>query len=234
MRRLMPRSTKKAFTRIELSMVLATFALLAGVLVPSFGVQRSGNERTVCVNNLKRLGEAFLQYSEDVSPRFMPQFSFRIASAQGGTLGAYGVVRHLVVLSNYLSSPSLLVCPSTGRKPATSFRIVGEPDTTYVIGAHASPLDSSRVLLADKDIEGSDGGQSCSLLNNLFVAAFNGAPSHPETWGAAWSATNHVREGQVLLSDGSVVATSSRQLKTLFAQDAAASSLNSVHFVYSR
>lgn len=62
-------NTKKAFTLIELLVVVAIIALLAAILFPVFTRVRENARRASCQSNLKQLGLAFVQYSQDYDER---------------------------------------------------------------------------------------------------------------------------------------------------------------------
>lgn len=57
--------TQRGFTLIELLVVIAIIALLAAILFPVFGRARENARRSTCQSNLKQIGLAFTQYSQD-------------------------------------------------------------------------------------------------------------------------------------------------------------------------
>ena len=56
---------RKGFTLIELLVVIAIIAILAAILFPVFAKAREKARQTTCASNLKQLGEAELQWSQD-------------------------------------------------------------------------------------------------------------------------------------------------------------------------
>src|SRR3954462_9321456 len=60
---------KQGFTLIELLVVIAIIAILASILFPVFARARENARRSSCQSNLKQLGLAFAQYTQDYDER---------------------------------------------------------------------------------------------------------------------------------------------------------------------
>src|SRR3546814_2657816 len=56
---------QKGFTLIELLVVIAIISILAAILFPVFARARENARRTSCQSNMKQLGLAFMQYTQD-------------------------------------------------------------------------------------------------------------------------------------------------------------------------
>ena len=74
---------KRYFSLIELLIVIAIVAILAGLLLPALNQARDKARSTGCINNLKQLGLAFFQYAGDHSD-MLPQADYY--TGRGSTL----------------------------------------------------------------------------------------------------------------------------------------------------
>ena len=107
---------KRGFTLIELLIVIAIIALLAAILFPVFARARESARRSSCQSNMKQIGLALLQYTQDYD-EFMP-------AVRGGDNGATDWHNHAQA---YAKSNQILACPSGGNRQTTGTRTGTEP-----------------------------------------------------------------------------------------------------------
>src|SRR4051812_17971231 len=63
------RTTARGFTLIELLIVIAIIAIIAAILFPVFARARENARRASCQSNLKQIGLAIMQYTQDNDER---------------------------------------------------------------------------------------------------------------------------------------------------------------------
>src|SRR5262249_12762046 len=129
----LPRSkvmtTRRAFTILELLVILIIIAVLAALLVPGLKSAREKSRRSFCNNNLIRIGIACTFYSREHPNQVV--------------WGTSSVFSNLAFAGSYLGSPGVLVCPSGNKKSAKSFKDPNASDVANVSYAQQAPFPTS-------------------------------------------------------------------------------------------
>ena len=218
----------RAFTALELLVMLAVLSLLVMIVLPVRAGQRSRSQQAVCLNNLRQIGAAFQAWGHDHGDRlpfYVPVWEGGItlvsSGASPGPVDPYGSVRgnawfQFSWISNGLPSPAVLACPSDmAKKPATTWG--GDPATgllhpnfqnnavSYIVThGWASQPNTKSLLCSDRNLRASAISASfCSLLG----------PSTRVTSTLSWTGSIHSDTGNILSTDGSVEETTSAGLE---------------------
>jgi prepilin-type N-terminal cleavage/methylation domain-containing protein len=114
---------KKAFTLIELLVVIAIIAILAAMLLPALAAAKRKAQKISCVNNIKEVGLAFRVWEGDNNDKYPMAVSSSSGGANEYITHGTGVATPAVpannnpgmvfmVMSNELSTPKIIFCPS--------------------------------------------------------------------------------------------------------------------------
>lgn len=151
MKPVIPRTTDKAFTILELLVVLAIFAILLTMYLPTINRGcRTPAKQGQCMSNLRQIGLGLLMYAYDHAEQFPWELSTNsIVSKE--ILESYPASEYFLVLTNYLS-PRVFVCPSDEtRNPATNYEGFNNSNLSYFAAVSAnmtSTTNAGRLILA--------------------------------------------------------------------------------------
>lgn len=102
--------TNKAFTIVELLVVISIIALLVSLLLPSLGSARSEARRTVCGSQLRQLGTAGVMYV-DANGGVLPQADWCYPQAHSDNADKLPKIPHYLYPKHTAMTPWIMKCP---------------------------------------------------------------------------------------------------------------------------
>lgn len=209
------RDVGAGFTLIELLVVIAIIAILAGLLLPALASAKSKAKRIACINNLKQTGLGIRMWAHDNGDKY----PWNLSITNGGTLDTPDWTDHFLFCSNELGTPSILYCPADKKKKAAANwgAVTGDANLSYFIGVSSSEDRPQSIQLGDSNVTGGSGGLDPGWSTFLGSSI-----------DAAWDKTQHSRQGNLALADGSVQNTKTDALRARISADLASGITNVV------
>jgi hypothetical protein len=199
-------SRHRAFTLVDGLVMVFLVGLIFFLVMPLFLSEPVPSRMINCVNNLKQDGLAFRIWAGDHGEKF----PMNVSTTQGGVqeLAATGnVAACFQVISNILTTPKILVCPSdTGREIATNFGPgFSRANISYFVGPDVFKDQTNTVLSGDANL----------TINGRPIPSSGDLNLWSNT--ADWTTNRHRGKGVVLLPDGSVRVT--KQIGSALSKD---------------
>ena len=125
----LPRRSSKAFTLIELIVVIAIIGMLAVLSIPELTRAKSRAQSTVCVNNLRQVGIGVLSYiadNDNTFPMIEPNQTDPVYVDDGKTDNKEVEVEPMLpALEPYGVTAAVLKCPTDIRRTPSYFETRG-------------------------------------------------------------------------------------------------------------
>jgi prepilin-type N-terminal cleavage/methylation domain-containing protein len=154
------RTGYRAFTLIEVLVVVAIIALLVAILLPSLQRARNQAKAVLCLSNMKQIGSAIYLYAQDTKDYLPPYYFLRPINNnpndQRNLPFWFQYLPYKYLAGNY----EIIICPSDdlkdplgGRRGAPYFRIVrggkiGAYDVAFSYGMNANTPKSAKLVYA--------------------------------------------------------------------------------------
>jgi len=189
---------KAGLTLVELLVLIAVLAILAGFLLPSLSRSTRHAPRITCVNNLKQVGLSFQIYAGDNRDHYPTDLS---TSDQPVVNELTPVFQYLQSLSNELGAVKVVICPSDEkRKVADDFSTLRDANISYFVGLDANENSPTSVLSGDRNIENG-------------IRPDHGVLRLTTNQNIRFTKDIHKNQGNISFCDGSVQQVTSAQLR---------------------
>jgi len=195
------RSPSRGTKLKEIAAVVVVLGILAFLVLSALSAAKHMVRMLACTNNVKQMGLGARIFASDDGGRL----SMEISVNEGGTkeFARFGVVvPHLLVLSNELRVPKLLICPADTRTAAANFDELRDWSISYFVGLDASEANPKSLLTGDRNITNGSTGKD----RILFLTT---------NQSVGWTKEIHQHAGSVVFGDGSVQQVDSAGLQQL-------------------
>lgn len=231
------------FTLLELIIVIACVAIIAGMLLPAMPHCGARAERIKCVSNQKQIGLAFRIFSNDNDDKYpFKTEGLRLYDPNPAVRGLGGnpslyrnldteVWQYFQVLSNELSSAKVLICPDDRNRlnnEAIDFLQNVESlgahrrrnqAISYFVGLEADETKPQSILGGDRNIAGPSAvgpavdESELAVRGGVHLFGPNNSRGARRRWSNNPDNAIHDLQGNIMLADGSVQQVSGQKLE---------------------
>lgn len=206
---MMRKPGNRAFTLIELLMVVAILGILMIMLLPALSKAKGRSKQISCLSQLKQIGVGFISFAHEHGDRF----PFQVPAKEGGTLellqlarqtkdDVYYAYAHFQAISNEINEPKIFACPADFRTPADTMREMRNENLSYLIAVNAEFAKPDSLLAADRHMRVDGNSGSIQKIT---------ATSQP-----TWTSAGHEFKGNLLFAGGHAERTGNAGLAVAF------------------
>jgi len=190
---------RRAFTLMEGLVVVVVLALVAVLILPALSKPKGKSNGFSCVNNLKQIDLAMRIWEGDTGDKYPMAVPVALGGAQE-MIATGNVVACFQVMSNYLGTPRILICPGDAVRradpnwnldPSLGWGRLSRANISYFMGSDAVGSDPQGMVSGDANLV-----QNGRLVGSGIV--------NLATNITTWSRDRHRGVGVVLFADGAV------------------------------
>jgi competence protein ComGC len=192
------RQRQRAFTLFEGLVVVTVLALVAAILLSALATSHRKINKVGCDNNLRQIGIAVRIWEGDNDDKY----PMAVPAALGGAqemMATGNVAPCFQVMSNELSAPKILLCPTDAghwadtNPPDVAWTCLSRTNISYFMGLDAVETAPLAVLSGDGNLAQHGRAVPTGIVNLA-------------TNVTTWTTNCHNRCGYILFADGSVQA----------------------------
>jgi hypothetical protein len=194
------------WTRVDGVTVLALVLVLGVLATTALGKMRPQAQRATCASNLRELGVAWKSWASE-HDNLPPWY---VMPAKGGSSTLQIAYLHYLVLSNYVETPAIFVCPGDAEKVTAKdfsgntngLKSLKNKAISYFFATEINMEDPRCYLAGDGRL---NGGFSTCIGSSTIVMPTPLPVKKLSTWsGGGWNAAVHgIGIGNLLFVDGS-------------------------------
>jgi len=169
---------RRAFTLVELLVVIAVIAILAAILFPVFAQARDKARSAACMSNMKQLGTSIQMYVQDYDEQIFFRSTNNANSTRIHTATTGNGLKWWNVLMPYIRDKNVFRCPSDTPNPSVDTNGLAIIPRSYAASASMEALSLAQVSRTVETIviteAWSTNGSGSKMNTEQWLEAFDG------------------------------------------------------------